>query len=51
LPQMADNLLFILVYQKTNPLQQYLRQLREAAGGWRGMNTTQAGHLVKNLGE
>jgi hypothetical protein len=30
-------------------LPQYLRQLRKAAGGLRGMNTAQAGDLVENL--
>ena len=30
---------------------QYLRQLRKAEGGWRGMNAAQAGDLVENLGE
>jgi hypothetical protein len=44
IPQISHEIKCFIFYQ-------YLRQLREAAGGWRGMNTTQAGHLVKNLGE
>src|SRR4029434_8451283 len=38
-----------LGFQWDNLLLQYLRQLREAEGGLRGMNTTQAGDLVENL--
>ena len=30
---------------------QYLRQLRKAEGGVSGMNATQAGDLVENLGQ
>jgi hypothetical protein len=35
--------------KKFASLLQYLCQLRKAEGGLRGMNTTQAGDLVKNL--
>jgi hypothetical protein len=35
---------------RSDPIDQYLGQLRKAEGRWRSMNTAQAGDLVANLG-
>src|SRR5881296_1269106 len=36
---------------KYSPLLQYLRRLRKAEGGLRGMNPAQAADLIENLGQ
>ena len=38
-------------HPKYRAAMQYLRQLRKAEGGLRGMNTAQAGDSVENLGQ